>query len=242
LYNVNNLWRVVSVSEFLSELHPIVILIVAVAAAFILKSVPYLSYPFRLFFTMIHEMGHVFAVRLTGGEVVRFTIARDGSGLATYRGGNDLLVAPAGYLGVALFSAVLILLSGFPEIARLSLGTVAGMFILLVVLYGHTSFLTLIVGLIFGAGLFWIAVSAPVFWSVFMLNLLAIMGGLTSLDDLRMLRLGVRYRAWFGRDDASQMAQRVGCSPVFWASVWFVCSALILGTAIWLTWFNDLFE
>ena len=75
-------------SEMLSELHPVVILIFALLVAIILKAVPFLAYPFRLFFTMIHEMGHVFAVRLTGGEVIRFKIERDGSGVASFRGGE----------------------------------------------------------------------------------------------------------------------------------------------------------
>lgn len=222
------------------ELHPVVILIAALLAAIILKSVPFLSYPFRLFFTMIHEMGHVFAVRLTGGEVVNFKVERDGSGVAYFRGGDGLIITPAGYLGTAIFSATLIMLSGFPEIARLSLGTVAAMFMILVILYGHASCLTVSVGLMFGAGLMWVAWMAPTFWSVFLLNFLAILGGLTSLDDLRQLRWGVRYQAWLGRDDASRMAQRVGCSPMFWATVWFLFSMLMIGAAIWLTWFRGL--
>ena len=112
-------------SEFLTELNPVAILLTALIVAVIFKSVPILYYPFRLFFTMIHEMGHVFATRLTGGEVVRFSIDRYGNGVATRRGGDDLLVIPAGYLGTALFSAALILLSGFREVARYSLGAVS---------------------------------------------------------------------------------------------------------------------
>jgi len=222
------------------ELHPVVVLVFALLSAIILKSVPFLSYPFRLFFTMIHEMGHVFAVRLTGGEVVGFEIDRNGSGVAYFRGGEGLVITPAGYLGMAIFSATLIMLSGFPEIARLSLGTVAAMFMVLMIFYGYSSCLTVSVGLIFGAGLMWVAWMAPAFWSIFVLNMLAILGGLTSLDDLRHLRRGVRYQAWLGRDDASRMAQRVGCSPMFWATVWFLFSMLIIGAALWLTWFRGL--
>jgi hypothetical protein len=168
--------------------------------------------------------------------VVNFKVERDGSGVAYFRGGEALIITPAGYLGTAIFSAILILLSGFPEIAWLSLGTVAAMFMILVILYGYSSCLTVSVGLMFGAGLMWVAWTAPALWSVIVLNLLAILGGLTSLDDLRRLRWGVRYRAWLGRDDASQMAQHVGCSPLFWATVWFLFSMLMIGAAIWLTW------
>ncbi len=229
-----------SLTESLSGLHPLVILFFASVAALIFRAVPFLSYPFRLFFTMIHEMGHVFATRLTGGEVVRFSIARDGSGVAFRRGGADVVVIPAGYVGTAFFSAGLVILSGFPTIAPFSLGVVAVLFMLLVLLYGHSSCLTSGIGLAFGVTLLWIAWSTSPFGSVFALNLLAILGVLTSLEDLRMLRWGIRDWGWFGQDDATKMARRVGCSPLFWAVIWFVCSLSVLITSIWITWFRGL--
>ena len=41
-----------------------------------------LLYPFRLFVTMIHELGHGTAAILTGGSFLRFEVSEQGAGLA----------------------------------------------------------------------------------------------------------------------------------------------------------------
>ncbi|GAB4418945.1 MAG: hypothetical protein Kow00106_15100 [Anaerolineae bacterium] len=70
----------------------------------------WLMVPFRLFVTMIHELGHGLAAELTGGEFVRFEVTRRGAGLAYTRGGVPFIVIQAGYLGTALFGAGLLVL------------------------------------------------------------------------------------------------------------------------------------
>jgi hypothetical protein len=71
----------------------------------------FLAYPFRLFVTMIHELGHGLAAVLTGGSFVRFEVTRRGAGLAWTSGGSRFLVIQAGYLGTALFGAGLLYLT-----------------------------------------------------------------------------------------------------------------------------------
>lgn len=71
----------------------------------------FITYPLRLFVTMIHELGHGLAAILTGGEFLEFKVLSRGAGLAYTRGGSRLLVIPAGYVGTALFGAVLLILT-----------------------------------------------------------------------------------------------------------------------------------
>lgn len=71
----------------------------------------FVTYPLRLFVTMIHELGHGLAAIVTGGEFVEFKVLSRGAGLAYTRGGSRLLVIPAGYVGAALFGAVLLILT-----------------------------------------------------------------------------------------------------------------------------------
>jgi hypothetical protein len=71
----------------------------------------FLAYPFRLFVTMIHELGHGLAAVLTGGSFVRFEVTRRGAGLAWTSGGSRFFVIQAGYLGTALFGAGLLYLT-----------------------------------------------------------------------------------------------------------------------------------
>jgi hypothetical protein len=71
----------------------------------------WLMLPFRLFVTMIHELGHGLAAELTGGDFLRFEVTRGGAGLAYTRGGMPFVVIQAGYLGAALFGAGLLVLA-----------------------------------------------------------------------------------------------------------------------------------
>lgn len=208
-----------------------VVLIVAFLATGLINIIPFIAYPFQLFFTMIHEIGHVFATRLTSGEVVGFFIFANDSGVAVHRGGDKLLITLAGYLGTTLFSAGLILLGGIPAAAPYTLGAVGCMLIVAVLTYGTRSWLTLLIGLLFGLSFIGVAWNLQVVWSVLLVNVLAFQGSLTALKHLRQLARGIS-----GQDDASKMAEQVGCSPLFWARTWFVFSMVILGVAFWFTW------
>ncbi|MBN2303832.1 MAG: M50 family metallopeptidase, partial [Anaerolineae bacterium] len=68
-------------------------------------------YPFRLFVTMIHELGHGLSAVLTGGSFVEFQVKKNGAGLALTRGGTRFVIIQAGYLGAAVFGAALLFLT-----------------------------------------------------------------------------------------------------------------------------------
>ncbi|MBN1219064.1 MAG: M50 family metallopeptidase [Anaerolineae bacterium] len=79
-------------------------------------------YPFDKLFTTIHELGHLLATKLTGGEVkglwVHFKAKNNSELGATLReGGDDKTIISAGYMGTALFTTILILMSGLPYVA-----------------------------------------------------------------------------------------------------------------------------
>src|SRR5215217_2007374 len=71
----------------------------------------WLFFPFRLFDTFIHELSHGLATIITGGSFLRLVVYPDFSGMAWSSGGLRWFVTSAGYLGSALFGAVLTLLS-----------------------------------------------------------------------------------------------------------------------------------
>jgi hypothetical protein len=229
---------------------------VVLGAAFlvtvIINSIPILSYPFYLLFNMIHELGHVFAVRLTNGEVVGFWTFTDTSGVTRTppdESGDPGWVLPAGYVGRTLFSALLILMSGFPYIAPYTLGVFGGLLLLLVLLYGKQSAfdeadgeqrtsVTLIVGLLFAVILIAVAWLAHLIWSIFLLDLLAIQGAFISLQTLGELAEQVRHNV--PGIDPVRMADDGRHSPMFWVRVWSILSILILSTTIWFTWLRNL--
>jgi hypothetical protein len=57
------------------------------------------SLPLRLLVVLFHEGAHALAAWATGGEVVDLSVGLDESGRTITRGGNELFVLNAGYLG-----------------------------------------------------------------------------------------------------------------------------------------------
>ena len=165
-------------------------------ATLLIAFTPWLSlldYPFRLLVTLVHELGHGLAALLTGGRFIRFVIFPNGSGLAYTAGGWRFVVIPAGYVGVAVFGAGLILLGRSHRWSRIAMSVIGGAMILLSLRYGLPSIfsfqilsgiLTTVSGVIFGALFLWVAVKAAPGWIIFLLHWVAIQAGLTAFSDI----------------------------------------------------------
>lgn len=67
-----------------------------------------LLYPFRLLVTFVHEAGHGVSAILTGGNFISFEVQRSGAGVAATAGGSRFVILQMGYLGAALFGAILL--------------------------------------------------------------------------------------------------------------------------------------
>ena len=142
--------------------------LVAFGIAFVLWQIQglfFITYPFRLFVTMIHELGHGLSAMLTGGEFVKFEVSKRGAGLATTRPGVRFVIIQAGYLGTAIFGAVLLFLANRtkrPSAVAIGVGT---FLIILTVLFSGIELArlglleTLIVGAISAMALYMILVS-----------------------------------------------------------------------------------
>lgn len=216
--------------------------------AFLLAVVPFIgliNYPFRLLLTMVHELGHGLAALVTGGEFIRFEIEGNGSGRALTAGGWRFVIIPAGYLGVALFGAVLILLGRSHRWSRGAMVIIGGALIVLTVRYGLptilsgqilSGFLTLLSGVIFGFVFLWVAIKAAPGWIIFLLHLLAIEAGLTAFSDLITV-IGISTRFFdVPVNDAQSMAELTFIPAIIWALLWVIVALLLIGGAIWRTW------
>lgn len=207
-----------------------------------------LNYPFRLLLTMVHELGHGLAALLTGGSFIRFVVFPNGAGLAYTSGGWSFVVIPAGYVGLALFGAGLILLGRSHRWSRTALAIIGGGMMVLAARYGLPSvfsgqflsgLLTTVSGLIFGGLFLWVALKAAPGWIVYLLHLVAIQAGLTAFSDLlALIGLSARY---FNApaNDAQSMAELTFIPAVVWALLWAGLALLLIGGAIWATWLNE---
>ncbi|MBL8156887.1 MAG: M50 family metallopeptidase [Anaerolineae bacterium] len=214
------------------------IVLLALVVVFILWNVPQFDAvltPFRLFVTFVHEAGHGTAALLTGGEFAGFVVHDNGSGQATTRGGSLLAILPAGYLGAALFGAVLFTLANRLHYTRpvsilLGLGL-----IVFSILFARASLLALIVGLAFGTVLIGLGWRANLGVNTFVLNVLAILTGLNAVFDVWYLVGDSSASLGTIRNDAAAFSQAVAplVPAAVWAFLWSVLAVLMLGIAIW---------
>ncbi|MBN1991501.1 MAG: M50 family metallopeptidase [Anaerolineae bacterium] len=211
----------------------------------ILPWLNWLNYPFRLLLTIVHELGHGLAALLTGGEFIRFVVHPNGAGLATTAGGWRFVVIPAGYLGVALFGALLILLGRSYRWGRLALGVIGAGMIFLSLRYGVPSIfsayvlsgiLTTLSGFIFGGLFLGVSFKAPPGGIIFLLHLIAIQAVLTAFSDLfGLIGLSAHFFST-PENDAQAMAQLTHIPAIVWAVLWAIVAVALIGGAIWQTW------
>jgi hypothetical protein len=217
-------------------------------ATLLIAFMPWLSllnFPFRLLVTLVHELGHGLAALLTGGSFIRFVIFPNGAGLAYTAGGWRFAVIPAGYVGVAVFGAGLILLGRSHRWSRIAMSLIGGAMSLLSLRYGLPSIfsvqflsglLTTVSGVIFGALFLWVAIKAAPGWIIFLLHLVAIQAGLTAFSDIATV-IGLSTRFFNApANDAASMAELTFIPAIVWALVWAIAAVALIGGAIWLTW------
>lgn len=203
-------------------------LAVLTLALLVLWQIPYFGfvvYPFRLFGTFVHELGHGLAALATGGHFERFTVSPDLSGLAWSSGGIRFVIASAGYVGSAVFGGVLILLAARGLSARTlltALGVLLGLLCLLFVrnLFGIATGLAIAAALVVAGR----RLRSP--WSDVLLLVLALQLVLDGFNSLfTVLRLSTATNV---QTDALSMAQATGVPAVVWAAVWTVLSLAML--------------
>lgn len=215
------------------------------ATALVLGWLGPLGYPLRLLTTLVHELSHGLAALLTGGAFARFVVFPDGSGLAYTAGGLRLLIVPAGYVGVALAAAGLILLGRGRRGSRIALGGLGAALALLTLRYALPTLLsahffggllTLAAGVGMGGLLLGAALRLGEAWSIFLLNLIAAHLALSALGDLWGL-FGITTTAGSQiPSDAATMAGMTFIPAPVWALVWAALAAAAVGWAVWRAW------
>ena len=217
-------------------------LLAAAALSIVLWYLPYvhfLSYPFQLFVTFIHEGGHALAAVLTGNSVQSLSVSYDTSGVTETllpQGSffSRMLISSAGYLGAIAFGALLLMLVRFRVKAQVVLLGSAVVIAGLTAIFGffvpltNLSFspFTVVAGAVITTGLLAAAKYAPARARNFLVSFLAVqcvLNALFNLRDLFSLSLGSDVRT-----DAGNMAALTGIPSIFWAIFWIAISFLIL--------------
>lgn len=225
-------------------------LLIATAITVALWFLPFtgvLMYPFRIFVTFIHEGGHAIAALLTGNSVSSLSVASDGSGL-TYSTGSGffsrVFISSAGYLGVTIFGALLLVLIRRTIAARWVLVGSAALIGVLTLVFGLVTPLitwgqmsgipfTLISGVLIVLGLLAIAKYASPRVATFFVSFLAVQCVINALLDLKTLFfLSSPFSLGEVHSDAANMAAYTGVPAMFWTLAWAGIALVILSLAM----------
>lgn len=218
--------------------HALLIALGAVVIVLILwniRQLDFLLYPFRLFVTYVHEAGHGLTAIVTGGRFVNFEIFADGTGKAFTAGGWRFLILPAGYLGAAVFGAVLFYLVNRIRYTR-SIAVILGIgLILFSLIFGRFSITALLVGIGFGAVLIGMGWKLSNDINILVLNILSMLTGLNGVLDLWMLVRNSNIGLGSTLNDAAAFQREIAplVPAAVWAFLWAVIAILILGVSIW---------
>ena len=220
-------------------------LLIAATLSVLLWFIPYvefLTYPFRIFVTFIHEGGHALAALLTGNSVASLTVAPNASGeVYSTHGGvfSQMLISSAGYIGAMGFGALLLVLIRKAIAARLVL-LGCGIFVFtLTMIYGLIKPIfslnawsgipfTLLAGTAIAVGLVLIARFATARVATFFTSFLAVQCVLNALFDLKTVFF---LSSPFGPTvptDAVNMANATGIPAMFWTVIWIAVALSIL--------------
>ncbi len=224
-------------------------LLAAALISIALWFIPYLeflTYPFRIFVTFIHEGGHALAAVLTGNSVASLSVAMNASGETyTTQGGfiSQFFVSSAGYIGAMLFGALLLFLIRRAVAARMVLIGSAVLIVALTVIYGiwspltngmwnRMSAFTLLAGALLPLALFAVAKFASPRVATFFVSFLAVQCVLNALLDLKNVFFLSTPFAPNVPTDAVNMQNATGVPAIFWAGLWIALSFVILTAAM----------
>ncbi len=211
---------------------------VSMVIVFILWNVTQLDiilYPFRLFVTFVHESGHGLAALVSGGHFEHFVVEGNGSGYAITRGGSRLLILPAGYLGAALFGAVLFyLVNSLPYSRQISI--VLGIVLLMMTaLFARIDSVAFFIGLLSAIVLVAVGYRGGRDTNILLLNILAIMTGLNAVFDLLFLINHSNVGNGRVRNDAAAFADHLGGAipASLWALLWAALAIAMLALSVY---------
>lgn len=197
----------------------------------------YIAYPFSIFSTWCHEMGHGLCALLLGGHFDKLMIYENGSGVAHISGPfywgriGKSLVAAAGPMGPAIAGAVIIHLAS-KEIRARGMMIGIAMFMLLSGLIWIRTFFGLGFVILFASALIMTAsIGGPVAWR-FIVQFLGVQACISTWQQISYLFTNnVVINGEAMSSDSGQIASELFLPYWVWGSLMTV-------TSLWLLWFS----
>lgn len=225
----------------------VVYLVTAFAAIYFLwnsAQLNWLIYPLRLLVTFIHETSHALAAIVTGGELNEFVVNPDGSGFVSVSGGNPILIAPAGYLGTAIFGVWLFIANNRMRSVRIlafALGLATFVFSMMLLYFdnfapnaweGENTQLAIMIGTATGGGLMLIGWLTHKYFVRWLLLVLAMCCSLEALLDITFIA-SASDQSGIQRSDLYKFAELTQIfNATTWAYIWIIIAIAIFILAL----------
>lgn len=215
----------------------------ALLVVVILWNVPFFStllYPLRLFVTFIHEVGHIIAAVLTGGQPQGFVVYSNGAGVAYTAGGLRAVILPAGYIGTALFGASLFYIANIWEktrvITRVLSYSLIGFSVIFTLPNLFGGLLALTIGVVSGLLLLELSRRGSDNFNLLVLNVLAMITGLNAVLDVFHIVENPDVRGVVNNDAAAFSQQFAPWIPAsVWALIWAAAAVALLAGAVYFS-------
>lgn len=190
-------------------------------------------WPLKLLAVLGHETGHAIAAKLVGGEVNQITVApnQGGSCLSMIPDGffGRVMVSSGGYVGAAIISALLLLLTFRWNLGRKMLAATSVWLVLIGLLYGRDLFTFIFCGVmaaVCGLAARFFPLGVVSAFNLFMATFTALYAVMDLKDDL-----------WNGavraQSDAQILADATHIPAIFSAFIWTLMSVAVVGVGAW---------
>ncbi len=190
-----------------------------------------LLYPLRLFITFVHESGHALAALLTGNHVASLAIKPNGEGvtMATQNFLSAWVIDSAGYLGTAIFGAVMLQVGRLRKLqapGRTALYFASAALALITLLWGWHDPFTLAVGFGLSAACFALARFLSPAAANFAAAFIAVQCSLNAISDIGIL-LSLTTGGEM-QNDAGNMAKTYALPATLWGAIWAATALIVL--------------
>ena len=191
-------------------------------------------WPFKLLAVMGHETGHALASLLAGGSVSRVSIAGNESGECLSAIPTSFfartIVYSAGYVGSAIVSVVLLLLTFRFDLRRLMLGAACVWLAVMGLMYARDAFTLAFcfgMSIAFGLGARFLPPQVVGIINLFIASFTALYAAMDLKDDL-----------WNGavrvHSDAQLLADITPIPAIVWATLWTLVSMTVLALGVYV--------
>ncbi len=198
-----------------SQKELLILLGIAVVSIFIWNTL--LIYPIKLLVVILHEVSHAIATIFTGGSVISMNVSTNLGGGVSSEGGNEFIIASAGYLGSLLFG-ILIFFSAKNKSLNLRSSTIIAVLLLLFAANFFTDAIVIIFTIFYSALFYAAPRYIPQKINYWLMRIIGLVSSMYVLFDIKEDLLTFAYR----KNDAQQLAIITSVPAVYWGIIWFV--------------------